>query len=607
MRTNGGMTNVNLITSPKLLERLLFRGRQLLAPTPVSLRNRRVSFWFGLTLAYATLLAILTWATITEGPYHIPDDARQHVFWMQRFTDSELFTADWIAEYFASVAPIGFVALYRGASWLGFDPLTFNTVLPSLLLVLTAIAVFLVGLELCALPAVGFAASVLLSQSIEYTSSVASGTPKAFVWLLTALFWYGWLRRSQWLTWGSILLQGAFYPPTVLISAGVLALGLIERTPAGRWHWRRDRQLWFLTVGGLAIATGIVLQYGLSSNKFGPIVTLADAFEMREFYAGGRGAFFRTSVADYLLQGRSGLQLHSAFTPLTNLLGLGLPLLLCFPQRFPLVTTLRSNIGLLWRVMATSLFWFIAAHLVLFRLHLPNRYVGRYLILVFVMLAASTLIIVADSLLQRALQALTATSSARAWPSLEIAGGASSLALLLFSVLLFYPLTYPNYPTTSLSRGEAFALYEFLATQPKDLMLASLSTEANNIPSFTGRSVLVSSETAIPYHQGYYREIDQRSRDLITAQFTTEIAVLQGFIQKYEVTHWLLDAYAYDPNFWAGNRWLQQYQPEADQAVLSLRYGQVPALVTIGDRCDRFHRDGYRVLDAGCIVAETGD
>ncbi|MEM6519355.1 MAG: hypothetical protein AAF722_08510 [Cyanobacteria bacterium P01_C01_bin.70] len=588
-----------------MLGQLLQRGRHLLAPTPVTLRQRRVGFWFSLTLAYAVLLAVLTWATITEGPYHIPDDARQHVFWMQRFIDPALFASDWIADYFASVAPIGFVALYRSAFWLGLDPLTFNTILPSLLLILTAIAIFLVCLELCALPAAGFAASMLLGQSIEYTSSVASGTPKAFVWLLTALFWYGWLRRSRWLTWGSILLQGAFYPPTVLISAGVLALGLIERQPGGRWRWRRDRQLWALTIGGLAIATGIVLQYGLSANEFGPTVTLAAAFEMREFYASGRGAFFRPEVGDYLLQGRSGLQFHSAFTPLTNLLGLGLPVLLCFPQRFPLVAALRSDMGLLWRVMVTSLFWFTTAHLVLFRLHLPNRYVGRYFILVFVVLAALSLVIIADGLLQWALRMPTVAPSGQSWHPPALRGGASGLALLLFAVLLLYPLTYPNYPTTSLERGKAFELYEFLATQPKDLMLASLSTEANNIPSFAGRSVLVSAETAIPYHQGYYREIEQRSRDLIAAQFTTEPAVLHGFIQKYGVTHWLLDAYAYNPDFWAGNGWMQQYQPEAHQAVLSLRYGRIPVLATVSDRCDRFNHNDYRVLDASCIMAET--
>ena len=50
------------------------------------------------------------------------DDARQHVFWMQRFIDSELFPHDLIADYFQSVAPTGYTTLYRIAAALGSIP-----------------------------------------------------------------------------------------------------------------------------------------------------------------------------------------------------------------------------------------------------------------------------------------------------------------------------------------------------------------------------------------------------------------------------------------------------------------------------------------------------
>lgn len=321
--------------------------RQLIAPTPVTLRHRRVWLWFCLTLGYATILAVLTWAEITEKPFYIPDDARQHVFWMQRFVNPGLFPHDWIADYFQSVAPLGYVWVYRLAAILGISPLVFNGLLPSILILLTAIATFLTCLELCALPAVGFAASVLLAQSIEYTTSVASGTPKAFVFLGMMLLWHGWLRRSWGLTSFSVLFQGLFYPPTVLISTGVLVLGLLDRQPGGKWRITRDRQLWKLTLAGLAIACGIILQYGLSSSEFGPTITAAEALDMPEFHRGGRGQFFRPSVVDYLLYGRSGLQVYNAFTPITNLFALVLPILFCFPKRFPLVTSACARLGLL--------------------------------------------------------------------------------------------------------------------------------------------------------------------------------------------------------------------------------------------------------------------
>jgi len=38
---------------------------------------------------------------------NVPDDARQFMFWMQRWFDPALFQHDVIADYFESVAPVG--------------------------------------------------------------------------------------------------------------------------------------------------------------------------------------------------------------------------------------------------------------------------------------------------------------------------------------------------------------------------------------------------------------------------------------------------------------------------------------------------------------------
>jgi hypothetical protein len=43
-------------------------------------------------------------------------------------------------------------------------------------------------------------------------------------------------------------------------------------------------------------------------------------------------------------------------------------------------------------------------------------------------------------------------------------------------------------------------LYRYFASQPKDIMIASLSDEANNLPTFARRPVLTSSECAVPFH-----------------------------------------------------------------------------------------------------------
>ncbi|MBE7385251.1 MAG: hypothetical protein F6J95_028115 [Leptolyngbya sp. SIO1E4] len=549
------------------------------------------------------MLAVLAYAKGTAEPYLIPDDARQYVFWMHRFVDRDLFTDDLIADYFQSVSPTGFVWLYRGAAFLGLSPLLFNQLLPAILFVLTAALTFLTCFELCAMPAAGFAASLLLAQSVGFTSAVASGTPKAFVYGLTLLFLYGWLRRSCGLSWLAIVLQGLLQPQTVLISSGLLVLGLIDRQE-GRWRLNSDRALWILTLGGLAISTAVILQYALSSSGFGPTLTAAEAHTMPEFYAGGRNKFFRPDPWDFLLHGRSGLRLDAAFTPVTNLLALALPALLRAPKRFPLAASVRPGISILPKLALTSAFWFTAAHMLLFKLHLPNRYTGRYLLILFVLATGITVVILIDALLQGAIQGLTQPAGRvnQLWGWIPAALKAAAAAALA-SVLILYPLTFPGFPKTSLAQGTQPDLYRFFESQPKDSLIASLSAETSNLPNFARRSVLVSPEVTIPYHVGYYRAIQQRVRDLLVAQYSPDPGDLRAVITRYGITHWLLQADAF--NLWTlnGNRWLQQYQPEAGNASSVLATGQRPVLLNLGDRCAVFASADYQVLDAQCLLA----
>lgn len=252
---------------------------------------------------------------------------------------------------------------------------------------------------------------------------------------------------------------------------------------------------------------------------------------------------------------------------------------------------------------ATSAFWFVVSHQLLFKLHLPNRYVGRFLLLIFVLLAALALIIFIDGLLLWGCQCLkTAGKSGHGLQARTGALLASGLATGLFAILVLYPVTYSGYPSTSLARGQVPDLYRFFATQPQNSVIASLSPEANNLPSFSGRSVLVSSEIAIPYHVTYYREIDRRARDLIEAHYTTNPETLRSFIERYGVTHWLLDSNAYNPTALNQDRWIQQYQPEAGEAISTLASRQTPVLQQVSDRCPLFHMEHYWVLDAACIL-----
>ena len=89
------------------------------------------SAWLVAALLFDALwMARSLWPALDPGT--VQDDARQHVFWMQRLVDPSILRDDLYADYFASQAPPGYVLLFR-ALLLFADPLTASKLLPPVL------------------------------------------------------------------------------------------------------------------------------------------------------------------------------------------------------------------------------------------------------------------------------------------------------------------------------------------------------------------------------------------------------------------------------------------------------------------------------------------
>ncbi len=506
----------------------------------------------------------------------VQDDARQHVFWMQRFLAPDLFPQDLIADYFQAVAPPGYTALYWLAAQLGIPPLLFHKLLPLPLMLLTAGLCFALTLRLLPSPPAAAIASLLLAQGLGLTDAIVSATPKAFIYPLLLGLLYTLAAGWRWGTVGVIALQGLFYPQLALIAVVLLLLRLVDwrqRTLAPQHYW---------TAAGGIVAVGLVLlPYALQSHGYGPTLTLAEARSLPELsLPGGRARFFYDDPATYWLKGRSGLRLATALTPVTNALGLLLPAL----YRRPLLRKARS-LALLPQLAAASLVMFAAAHLLLFRLHLPSRYTQHSFRVVLSVAAAIAIVTLIDSGWRWARSA---------WQQAI----ALAVTVVLGATVLLYPL-WTGGPVTAYEVGQAPALYGFLRQQPVNSLVASISAEANNLPSFTGRSILVGDEYAIPYHTGYYQQIRDRIRRLIEAQYSADPALVQQFISDYGVTHWLLDRNAFGPRYLENNSLVQQFPEFAPAANAA----GTPALQQTVRRkaCVAFRDDRYIVLGAACL------
>lgn len=569
-------------------------------------------FWFTLSLTIAAVYGFLAWEKAFSSDYVIQDDARQHIFWMQRFLDPELFPHDLIADYFQSVAPAGYTALYQLMAMVGISPILLHKILPMFLGLISTGYGFYLCLEIFPVPLAGFLSTLLLNQSLWMQDGFISATPKAFIYPLFLPLLYYLIRQHLLGTAISLLLLGLFYPQGVLIAAVIFIFRCGSIAPTQKpGFFSRYRQLsmkseketrflvpWFLLdrflgdrfhIICLALAFFILAYYGLSSSDFGPTIARSQAQILPEFLPKGRSQFFIEDSWNFWFHGRSGIGLATILTPVFMAFGFLLPVLLRFSAQFSLSQEIKPKVIILPQLFLASFTLFFAAHLLLFKLHLPSRYTQHTLRMVLAISAAIALTLILDSLWYWAISQ----------PGKRLF--LLPIMMILFTGLIFYPqLTMSNFPWTYYQVGENPELYQFFQQQRKDSLIASLSEEANNLPSFAQRSILTGREYAVPYHWGYYQQFRQRTLDLIQSQYSPNLADVQGLIEKYNIDFWLVERGAFTPGYLAPNSWLNQYE-ETTKAIAQLSAGISPAIEQYLDRCSLFEANGLVVLSGECL------
>ncbi|NJN02762.1 MAG: hypothetical protein HC816_09995 [Leptolyngbyaceae cyanobacterium RM1_1_2] len=333
----------------------------------------------------------------------IQDDARQHIFWMQRFINPALFPNDLIADYFQSVAPPGFTAFYYLFAQVGLSPSLLSKLLPTVLGVLATLYCFGVSLQLLPVPAAAFLSTLLLNQGLWMEDDLVSATPRAFLYPLLLAFLYYLLRHSWWSTLACLSLLCLFYPQMALLAIAVLSLRLFDWR-CGHLCLSNSKGSYQLWGAGLLVMAAILLPYKLTTTEFGPLITVTQAKQLATFnYVDGyygRSFFFSENPLIFWLFGpRSGLLFWGIFSPLA-LTGLALPVLLNQPQKFPVAKRVSPQIYLLVQVVWAGLGLFFLAHLLLFQLHFPNRYVYHSLRTVLAIAAGMSLYIYFEALLR---------------------------------------------------------------------------------------------------------------------------------------------------------------------------------------------------------------
>jgi hypothetical protein len=549
--------------------------------------RKSVIVWFALSLAFASYYSFLALQEAFKSGYVVQDDAREYVFWMQRFVEADLLPNDLIANYFQSITPLGYVALYKLAVTFGINPLNFSKILPSLLSLITTVYCFRLSLKLFPIPAAAFAATLLLNQSLWFNSDLSSAVPRSFVYPFLLLFLNYLLQKSWRILCVITVLEALFYPPLILISTGILCIRL--------------RRNYLLLSGMLALGFVAILPYALSSSEYGPVVTASQAWKMPELWTEGRHPFFDANPWRFWLIGQ-----HSGiFPPLMPPLiwmGLLLPWVMRHPLTFPLLKLLNKEaMTILAEIVIASFILYFAAHALLLKIFFPTRYTVHTLRIVFAIASSFTITIVLHSFLNQVCNWKAESRNLALTLQVKINRFTSSLsAIAIVFILVFYPIFLQSYPRADYKTGQNAALYKFLDQQPKDSLIASLSEEANNLPTFAKRAILVGREYALPFHLGYYSQIHQRTIDLITAQYSLDLTASQELIKKYGVSFWLLEVNSFQPEYLTNKSWLKSFQPAFDKALENLQTGKNPALAEQLVNCRVLQTNNFILLKTNC-------
>jgi hypothetical protein len=548
--------------------------------------KRSGSLWFGLSFVLPLYYGIISLICAFSHPYLIQDDARQHIFWMHRFVDPSLFPNDIIADYFQTINPVGYGAFYHVMAQLGIEPLLLAKLVPIALGLIASAYCFGVVMQIFPVPFAAFITTLILNQGLWMRDEIITGTSRAFLYPLFLAFIYYLLKRSPIPCIISLVLQALFYPPLALVEAGALLMRLV------RWqnikpYLSRQRQDYWLAGMGAGLTIAIILVFFPKLGDLGPMINAAQMLAMPEFGAGGRLGYFNQDFWQTWVSGDSAIL--PRFVPPIILLSVLFPV---FKKRSPLSPLISSKITDLRDLLFASLVLFLLAHILLPRLYFPSRFTGHSFWFVMVILAGMGITLGLEKL------------------SRSRRGG--NVAIALTSLFLLASLLIPLVPSLFLKGqsqviGGAPKVYQFFAQQPKDILIASLAEEVDNIPSFSKRSILVSKEYALPFHRGYYQEIRQRAIDLINAQYSPSLQTLQDFVKKYQIDYFMIDRNAFTAPAILNNpglkNWLMQFQPATNDAIARLTQQELLAITSVIKPCTVLKANQLVVLEAQCILS----
>lgn len=481
-----------------------------------------------LALACSLFLAISAQEPGLINSFVINDDVRQQLFWMQRWSNPQLYPPDILGDYSRCYVPWGVQVLYRFGSFF-FDPLYFSKLVAVALLTFLGGLVFLVAQRIRGAH-FAWLALAFFGLMPAFIDNISGGLARAFAAPLLMLFLYAQIVRSRLFSLFALLLQSLFIPYILPICIGASALQhlawkvrLAPSPPV--LHSIKDS---FFAIGTLGLA--LWWQSGMTIAGFGPLPWGADIVGKPEFGEAGRFTILPVPSVLWELFGRPWSTL-APFREAGAIVGV-----LCTLLLLTLAALGASRLD--WRevkvflwppgfLLVSSLLLFFAAKFLLLKLFIPSRYL-EYTVNILYCLGIPLLL------------------SPVVLPFLKRCSKLLCIAFLGVALL------------TGAIRQHGRELYdysawrnlcEFVRSTPPDSLFAGYPELMDNVLTFGQRNVFASFELAHPWSVGYWAILGPRLDKMLKAYYGSSPEEIQKFCAQEGIDYFVVDQRHFNPEF----------------------------------------------------------
>jgi hypothetical protein len=465
------------------------------------------------TLIISLILALVVEHRIFTDSMAINDDARNQIYWMAKLINPNYFAGDYLANYFSQpsmISPV-FKLLYQFGTYFA-DPKLISQFLPFPILLLTIFCLYKLA-ELHAGLRFAFWLCFVFNLYLWAMKFIVGGLPRSCFYLLFFLFLWM-LAKKNWLGLNiTAALQALIYPTAFFLSWVALIVELI----LNRSKPQAEKYKAVLSTFIISFSILCIRYLYHRDHSFGSLYSLHEAVAMPDFYYDHRHAVFLFPSSFMQLTAKPYLLCDWTLAVLPGILLAVVATVLAYLLISKVILAKAPALKLpryLWSSTIASIFLFVIAHIFLFYLYLPHRFLAYVFPLIPVLLIATW---------------FYKFEQLHSW----------KVYILAFAALaLIAPRLNDDLISVSAQKRE---LYKFLSGTPIDSLIVAPMEIASDIPAFAYRSVLISSETDLFYHKLYHQEVLKRLELQNKIYAAKSIVELKNLASKYGIDYIVLN------------------------------------------------------------------